>query len=63
MGNNWETTGDCNGCRRQKYCSKPCKKHKQYERQIISEAFSKTKPGIAMNLALNLINEAKERGN
>lgn len=24
----WLTDGDCTKCRRQKFCSKPCKRHK-----------------------------------
>ena len=26
--NQWETEGDCTKCRRQSYCSKPCKLNK-----------------------------------
>lgn len=28
MDEQWKSGGRCNECRRQKYCSKPCKAHK-----------------------------------
>lgn len=32
----WVRGGDCTKCRRQKYCSKDCKQHEIYNRQILS---------------------------
>ena len=32
----WLEEGDCSKCRRSKYCSKPCKKHKVATKRMIT---------------------------
>lgn len=45
-GDRWLTDGDCTKCRRKKFCSKPCKRHKgAIQREItgmIAEAMINT---------------------
>lgn len=36
----WLTDGDCTKCRRQKFCSKPCKRHKGAVQREIAGAFA-----------------------
>ena len=43
LSNQWELNGDCQLCRRQKYCSKPCKKHRvRVESEIHNLILEKT---------------------
>ena len=43
LSNQWELNGDCQLCRRQKYCSKPCKKHRvRVESEIDNLILKKT---------------------
>lgn len=36
----WLQGGDCNICRRRKYCSKPCKLSKNRKDRIVKELFA-----------------------
>lgn len=45
--NQWELDGDCNLCRKQKYCSKPCTKCKRETARETSEVL-----GCLLNSAL-----------
>lgn len=63
----WNLSGDCNKCRRQKYCNTHCKAHKltgadeDEARSVIMRAFSKTRAGRAMNMIMQAVNEANEK--
>lgn len=37
----WLQGGDCDICRRQKYCSKPCKRHKIRTERLTQELVAK----------------------
>lgn len=37
----WKISGDCNRCRRQKYCSKHCRLHKAKEEAVFDYAVKK----------------------
>lgn len=38
----WLENGDCKQCRRQKYCSKSCKRHVEATRRMIRNVILKT---------------------
>lgn len=38
MADNWLTTGKCEGCRREKYCNKPCTAHKRGAMSLVHKA-------------------------
>jgi len=50
FSNQWEFQGDCNECRKQKYCSKSCKAHDKYVDRKISQAISNTTFGKMVNV-------------
>ena len=51
MADSWLTDGDCSSCRRNKYCSKECKRHKELcERKLRDLVLSRTKLGFALSL-------------
>lgn len=55
----WKSGGDCSKCRRNKYCSKPCKESIRTRDRIIYEAIlEKTK----MGKILRIMNEIKRNG-
>lgn len=37
MADNWLTDGDCETCRRKKYCKTKCRKHLEREKREVSE--------------------------
>ena len=45
MADNWLTDGNCNECRKNKYCKKSCSMHEKRKNIFIHNAFSKTKFG------------------
>lgn len=60
----WNLSGDCNKCRRQKYCNTHCKAHKrtekdEVERLILSE-FAKTRAGRLMGTVARVIMEKEK---
>lgn len=51
MADSWLTDGDCSLCRRNKYCSKDCKRHKELcEKQLCNLVLSRTELGFALSL-------------
>ena len=42
----WKTDGDCNKCRRQEYCKKPCKKSRQQFVKNLLEQYINAHPKI-----------------
>lgn len=42
----WKTGGDCNKCRRQSYCNKPCKQSRQQFVKYLIEQYTKEHPEI-----------------
>lgn len=47
----WKSGGDCSKCRRNKYCSKPCKENIRLKDRIIYDAIlEKTKIGKALQI-------------
>lgn len=63
MSENWKTDGNCKECRRRNYCSKACKKHKEYEQAIIAEAVSRTLVGRLSNMMRKQMNDLHSRFN
>jgi radical SAM protein with 4Fe4S-binding SPASM domain len=49
FSNQWEFQGDCNECRKKKYCSKSCKAHDKYVDRKISQAINNTTFGKMVN--------------
>ena len=47
----WKLDGNCNICRRAKYCGTSCKAHKDRLTQNIRAAFGRTKVGKMMDAA------------
>lgn len=37
----WKEGGNCNECRRKKYCTKACTKHRKMRYELISQAIAK----------------------
>lgn len=42
----WLTDGNCKFCRRQKHCSKPCKKNKEATQRDIYRAVNRATGGV-----------------
>ncbi len=47
MADSWKTDGNCNECRRQSYCGKPCTAHKNAIKNLFLSWLKKR--GMAIN--------------
>jgi len=52
----WLSGGNCNLCRRAKYCSKDCKAHKSAAKRLLYDTLDKSTGGFltAINKLLNI---------
>lgn len=50
MADSWLTDGNCEECRRNKFCSKPCKAHKQRTMSILHSVVLRSMMRVQPNL-------------